>query len=60
MADQFGLERWAPAVVTAVHSETCVSLTVFPEELDDPHPAIRRTSVVQGTGVGDWRWPPRA
>jgi hypothetical protein len=46
----------APAIITAVHSDTCVNLRVFS---DDDHPIERVTSVVQGTGARSWSWPER-
>lgn len=45
-----------PAIVIAVHSDTCVSLEVF------GLPAGERvvTSVTHGPKLGQWSWPTRA
>ena len=44
-----------PAIVTAVHSDTCVNLEVFGLSLGDRI----HTSVLQGDENLQWRWPPR-
>lgn len=44
------------AIITAVHSETCVSLIVFGNDSLNPAWA---TSVMQGDGAGQWNWPAR-
>ncbi len=44
-----------PAIITRVHSDECVNVTVFP----DAHPPCVETSVVLGTGERMWCWPPR-
>lgn len=41
-----------PAIITRVHSDTCVNLTVFP----DANESVTRTSCVLGQ---QWEWPPR-
>lgn len=46
-----------PAIILAVHSDTCVNLEVFGAGLlEDSQP----TSVLEGTGTAQWQWPPRA
>lgn len=45
-----------PAVITRVWSDTCVNLKVINDEDRD----FWVTSVVQGDGVRNWNWPPRA
>jgi len=42
-----------PAIITEVHSDTCVNLQVFQPGQDN-----WRTSVTQGEGVGQWQWMP--
>lgn len=44
-----------PAIVTAVHSDTCVNLSVFNDGAAD----FKKTSVVKGDGPFNWNWPPR-
>lgn len=44
----------AAAIVTRVHSDTCVNLYVFFDAA-----AEARTSVCLGTSDGDWMWPER-
>jgi hypothetical protein len=43
-----------PAIITGVHSYTCVSLTVFRHSWTD-----YKSSVVQGPEQGQWDWPAR-
>lgn len=57
MEDLDGKERLVPAIITRVHNETCVNLTAFPELCDDPSPALRKSGVLLGTGVGEFRSP---
>ncbi len=45
-----------PAIMTRVWSEKVVNLTVFFCALE-PKP---KTSVIEGEGPGQWRWPPIA
>lgn len=52
-----GSGKEVPAIVTEVHSPTCVSLQVFPHE--DVGALTFKSSVVQGTGRRMWLWPPR-
>lgn len=42
------------AIITRVHSDTCVNLAVFRETWTD-----FKTSVVQGAGQSQWDWPAR-
>ena len=50
-----------PALVTRVWSDTCVNLTVFPDNLEP----VCKTSVTQNESLEGpnqdyaWRWPPR-
>lgn len=44
-----------PAIISKVHNETCVDLTVF-----NPSGLFFNQSCVQGTSGGTWRWPERA
>jgi len=63
------VERWRPAIVTAVWSDNCVNLRLFLDGANDAdalpiygtdpaHPDWI-TSSTAGADVGDWRWPPR-
>lgn len=45
-----------PAIVTAVHNDTCVNLRVFSDGPKDLH----LTSKTLGEEVGEWHWPPRS
>jgi hypothetical protein len=45
----------APAIITAVWSDTCVNLKVL---ADNPHDQWK-TSMSLGEGPGQWSWPPR-
>lgn len=45
-----------PAIITRVWSDTCVNLTIFP---DNAAP-FTRTSVTFGEAKFGWEWPPRA
>lgn len=45
----------APAIVTRVHTDSCVNATVF--ELDGSTSVV--TSCSLGTLPGTWCWPPR-
>jgi hypothetical protein len=49
-----GPDPWA-AMVTRVHSDSVVNLTVFPPA-GTPAP---ETQVELGAGPRTWRWPPR-
>lgn len=61
-----------PAIVVRVWSGDCCNLQVFLDGRNDDdaqvgvtqHEAIRgmswRTSVTEGAGVGEWRWPARS
>lgn len=59
--DMGGMGDWVPAIVTAVHSATCVNLTIFRDGLDP----LSKTSVEYGEDQlkSDkpfvWKWPPR-
>ena len=46
-----------PAMVTYVHRDGRVDLTVFRDGLLGPQPV---TQVAEGTEPGTWRWPARA
>jgi hypothetical protein len=43
-----------PAIITKVHSDTCVNLRVF---YDSNRNDAWRSSVTQGTAQGCWDWP---
>lgn len=45
----------SPAIITQVHSDTCVNLCVLSagDGLFFPH------SITQGDGPSQWSWPPR-
>ena len=43
-----------PAIITKVHSDTCVNLQVF---YDSNRIGAWRSSVTQGTGERSWAWP---
>lgn len=44
----------APAIITRVWSDLIVNLTIFS---DGAGSIMRRTSVKQGIGGGQWSWP---
>lgn len=51
-----------PAMVTSVWTNDCVNATVFLENGDDVHPfgtayGEKRTSLLFGEALGQWRWP---
>jgi hypothetical protein len=57
--------NWAPGLICAVHSETCINAFVFADDRQAPE---RITSMVLQGQMGDkisdptelcWRWPPR-
>lgn len=43
------------ALITEVFSDTCVALAVFPPG----GTPLSRSSVILGTGAGQWCWPER-
>lgn len=45
------------AIITAVHSDVCVDLRVFPPLRDDQ--AIAAVTDRKGDSAGHWEWPPR-
>lgn len=45
-----------PAIITRVHSDNAVNLTVFTDSGGGVH---QKTSVSLGTGAGTWAWPER-
>lgn len=50
-----------PAIITAVHSDDCVNLTVF-RDAQDPVPitSVNYAEDFEASGQGlAWRWPPR-
>lgn len=46
-----------PAIITRVHSDNVVNLTVFTDSGGGVH---QKTSVSLGTDAGTWAWPERA
>jgi hypothetical protein len=51
--------EWRPALVTRVHSDTCINASIFS---DDGEAVDRKTSLVLNEAEQElaWRWPPRA
>ena len=50
-----GEESEAPAIITKVHNDTCVNLTVFGSNVQP----TTNSSVVLGHAGYGWSWPPR-
>ena len=49
------------AIVTAVHSDTLVSLTVFPDGgLASPQANVVQSDAAYANGFSRWEWPPRS
>jgi hypothetical protein len=54
-------EPWVPAIITKVHSESCVNVRIFPDNDGD---VLFAASVMRDDYNGNfqgprWRWPPR-
>jgi hypothetical protein len=49
-----GVTEPRAAIITRVHNQTCVDLTVF-----DSSVLVFPTSCVQGLDAGQWSWPER-
>lgn len=52
-----------PGIITHVWSDQCVNATVFYEATDEEYVPctgpVPVTSMMHGSGVGEWSWPPR-
>ncbi len=56
----FGETRTHPAIITKVHGEDTVDLVIFdwgPGRVD--HPTVLQCSVIRGSAIYHWQWPPR-
>lgn len=62
-ANHEGHPHWLAAIITEVHTERCVSVTLFPFN-EPPEPLTSLELLEEGEDAGQnptlrWRWPPR-